>query len=138
MNILYFNPGRSVFGRRLLARLESEGLASSITVYRDLEVFFERLRQRVKDRTIAVVVAPTESSLLDIYFMKHLFSGIDLVLILPDRQNVAAAVGWRCGPRSIFYGDSDLSEMAEALRALSRNFNIRLEPDGFEHQYEAA
>ncbi len=139
MNILYFNPGRSVQGRRLLARLESEGFADSISVYREIEVFSERLRQSAKDWTAAVVFAPTERSLLDIYFMKYLFSGINLVLFLPDRKAVTTAVGWRCGPCSLFYADSDLSDIIDALRALKRNANSSWKPGDFEdHRYEAA
>ncbi len=139
MNILYFNPGRSVQGRRLLARLESERFADSITVYRELELFSERLRHSAKDWTAAVVFAPTERSLLDIYFMKYLFSGINLVLFLPDRKAVTTAVGWRCGPCSLFYADSDLSEIVDALRALSRSFDVRRKHDDIDdHQYEAA
>ena len=72
MNVLYYNPGRSIAGRRLLKAVKSESVVD-VEVYRFLAPFCERLRQPLQDKTVAVVLAPTEKDLLDLYFIKHLF-----------------------------------------------------------------
>ena len=138
MNILYFNPGRSITGKRLLTTIKSGGLADDVTVYRTLETFSERLRQPAEDKTIAVVLAPTEKDLLDIYFIKYLFCKVPVVLLLPDRQRDTAAIGHRCGPRSMSYIDADFSEITEAVHALGNGANFRREDDGYESYQPAA
>jgi hypothetical protein len=138
MNILYYNPGRSIVGKRLFTTIKSERLVERVEVYRILEAFCERLRQSTKDKTVAVVLSPTEKDLLDIYFIKHLFCRVPVILLLPDRQKDTVAVGRRCGSSSISYIDAGFSEITGALQALMRGVNHDLEPDGYEgHQCAA-
>jgi hypothetical protein len=139
MNILYFNPGRSIFGKRLLATIKSKKLSSNISVFRDLGTFSERLRQPETGQTTAIVLAPTTKDLLDIYFIKYLFCNIPIVLLLPDRQGDTAAAAHRCGSRSILYLDSDLSEIINTLHSVGKSANFRRQDDDYEdRQYEAA
>jgi hypothetical protein len=138
MNILYYNPGRSITAKRLLATIKSDGVADRVDVYRTLEAFSERLRQPAMDKTIAIVLTPTEKDLLDIYFIKHLFCRVPVVLLLPDRQRETVAVGRRCGSISISCIHSGFSEITGALQALTRGVHHDREPDGYEgHQYAA-
>jgi hypothetical protein len=125
-------------GKKLLTTMKSKGLAHNVAVYRSLEMFSDRLRQPVKDKTIAVVLAPTEKDLLDIYFIKYLFCKMPVVLLLPDRQRDTAAIGRRCGSRFMSYIDADFKEIRETLHALGDGVNSLRQDDDFEnHQYAA-
>jgi len=139
MNILYFNPGRGILGKRLLATIKSKKLASDVTVYRTLDAFSKGLNQPSKDKTATIVLATTERDLLDIYSIKYLFCKTPLMLLLPDRKRDTVAIGHRCGPRSIYYIDSHLSEITRDLNALMQGANSSQESDDYEvHEYEAA
>ena len=133
MNILYYNPGRCLIGRRLLTSIKSERLANNIAIHRNLDKFSDRLRQQGNDKTIPNILAPKEEDLLDIYFIKHLFCKTPFILLLPDRKKDTMAVGYRCKPRFMFYMDTNFAEITEALHVLKESTNFRQEPD--EHEY---
>jgi hypothetical protein len=138
MNILYYNPGRNITGKRLLATIRSDGVADHVDVYRTLDAFSERLRQPARDKTVAIVLTPTEKDLLDIYFIKYLFCKVPVILLLPDRQRDTTAIGRRCGSRSMFHIDAESSEITKALYTLGGATNFLREPDNYgDHQYAA-
>jgi hypothetical protein len=73
--------------------------------------------------TLAVLLPANEEELLDIYSIKHLFDGISVVLVLPDRGKVAESVGYRLRPRFMCYVDSNANEVIPVLQNIIKNSN---------------
>jgi hypothetical protein len=126
MEIAYFSTEHDIKEGKLLRAIKTVLPKEQITTFSDIEKLKDDLLLGPGSKTLAILVAPTEEALLDIYCIHFLFRGISTILILPDRDECFQALSYRMKPNFLFYTDSReadivsvISEMADKKRKVT-------------------
>ncbi len=78
-----------------------------------------RLWEFGAEGTIAVLLPADEEELIDVYWVKDLFSEIPVMLVLPNRDKFTEAIGYRLKPRLMCHRESNITEAVSALKNLA-------------------
>lgn len=83
--------------------------------YVSVEHFEDALHTTNVQGTCVVVAAFQEEALIDAYFINHLLSPCDIMVILPDRNKLSIALGSVLKPKHIFFNDSSFDNIISAI-----------------------
>ena len=95
MEIAYFSTEHDLKKGKLLRAIKADLPKEQITTFSDIEKLKDDLLLGHGSKTLAILVAPTEEALLDIYCIHFLFRSISTVLILPDNDECLQALAYR-------------------------------------------
>jgi hypothetical protein len=74
-----------------------------------------KLSECQNDEKVAILVPTDEEELIDIYSKKKLFNGVPVMLVLPNRDSLVEAMGYRLRPRLMCYRDTGVMEAVSKL-----------------------
>lgn len=124
MNLLFYASNSHFSGKRLWTlhkEVSSELPAEFYTNFHDLR---QNLNSFFVDKpSIAVLLAGNRQELSDLVAIKHLFDGIRVILIIPDREKKTVSKGLELYPRFMSYVDGDFTDIAVVLRKMISNIN---------------
>ncbi len=118
MNVLFYLPVTSEIDSRIQGIVEMAKSTAKAEVFRSIEGLSSRLHQPADGLTIAVLVAGNKKDLVDFAFIRHLFSDTPIILVLPDREESTAIIGYGLVPRFLTYMDSNLMEVGAVLEKM--------------------
>ncbi|OPY76254.1 MAG: hypothetical protein A4E63_00162 [Syntrophorhabdus sp. PtaU1.Bin050] len=93
----------------------------SIELCTTLSSFAVKLFEFRFDETIAVLLPANEEELIDMYSVQNLFDGIPIMVVLPDRNNLTEAIGYRLKPRFVCYSENSATESISMLGNMVKN-----------------
>ena len=97
--------------KAIKTRFPDEGVVLCSTV-NSLDL---KLSERHNDKKMAILVPADEEEAIDIYSKQHLFKEVPIVLILPNREKLVIAMGYRLKPRLMCYRESGIAEVVSGL-----------------------
>src|SRR4030042_916464 len=97
--------------KALKTSLPDESMEVCSTV-NDLEL---KLSEQEHRRKMAILVPENENKLIDIFSMQSLFNGLPVVLVLPNRERLVIAMGYRLKPRLMCYREGGIAEVVSGL-----------------------
>ncbi|MBP1747926.1 MAG: hypothetical protein H6Q52_465 [Deltaproteobacteria bacterium] len=74
-----------------------------------------KLSEQDHHRKMAILVPENGKKLIDIFSMQSLFNGLPVVLVLPNKEKLAVAIGYRLKPRLTYYRESGIAEVVSGL-----------------------
>ncbi len=122
-SVILYLPEPGEFEEQILEVIETTILGADKEVYRKIDILADRLLQVGNKPSVAVVLARTRAELAELYSIRHLFSGLRSLLILPDRSKETIAKGHAFSPRFLGYLDSDVNDVASVLNKMLMNLN---------------
>lgn len=120
MEVIYFSketPGKAC---RLLEAVGRWSGGRRMTAVSDIEEFKKQIAGKRGKENLAVIVAPDEQTLIDIYFARSFLSGISSILVLPDHERLTAALAFRIRPDHTLPADAGAGRIASAVRNILR------------------
>jgi len=127
MNVLFYLPVTSEIDAKIQEVVEMARSMAKTEVFRSIEDLSSRLRWPADGFTIAVLVAGNKKDLVDFAFIRHLLSDTPIILVLPDRKESTATIGYDLVPRFLTYVDSNLMEVGAVLEKMLENYEKRKE-----------
>ena len=125
MNVLFYFPVTSEINTKIQELVEMAGSMAKIEVFHRIENFASRLRRPGDGFTIAVLVAGNKKDLVDFAFIHHLLSNTPIILVLYDRKESTAIMGYGLVPRFLTYMDSNLMEVGAVLEKMIQKYEKR-------------
>lgn len=114
-SVLLYIPVKGELEERIQRSIGPQVLNEETETCRNIDNLSQRLVQFGDKPQIAVLVAPTRKELLDLHSIRHQFSDLRIILILPDQEEETIAMGHRIYPRLLSYVDSDFKDVAAVL-----------------------
>ena len=114
-SVLLYIPVTGELEERIQRAIGPQVLNEETEAYRTIDNLSQRLVRLGDKPTIAVLLAPTRKELLDLYSIRHQFSDLRIILILPDQEEETITRGHRLYPRFLSYVDSDFKDVAAVL-----------------------
>ncbi len=127
MNVLFYLPVTSEIDAKIQKVVEMARSMAKTEVFRSIEDLSSRLRRPADGFTIAVLVAGNKKDLVDFAFIRNLLSDTPIILVLPDRKESTASIGYGLVPRFLTYVDSNLMEVGAVLEKMLKNYEKRKE-----------
>lgn len=121
MRILYYAAPGNEEGDKLGRTVKTSFPEAEVEHHTTVEVFAERLLQKIDAKTVAFVRADSEQDLIDLYYIQHLLRKVLFVLLLPDRERLTIAMGHRLHPSYMCFADGEQSEIVAALTSILRS-----------------
>jgi hypothetical protein len=122
MNVLFYLPVTSEIDARIQEVVEMARSMAKTEVFRSIEDLSSRLCRPAGSPTIVVLVADNKKDLVDLAFIRHLLSDTPIILILPDREESTAIIGYGLVPRFLTYMDSNLMEVGAVLEKMIKYY----------------
>jgi hypothetical protein len=119
MEISYFSTKHDLEEDALLKAIKAVLPKEQITTYPDIEKLKDDLLLGPGSKTLAILVAPNEETLLDIYCIHFLFRSISTILILPDHDECYQALSYRMKPNFLFYADSREEDIVSVIAGMT-------------------
>ena len=119
MGIAYFSTEHDIKEGKLLRAMKAGLPKEQITTFSDIEKLKDDLLLGPGSKTLAILVAPTEEALLDIYCIHFLFRSISTILILPDHDECFQALSYRMKPNFLFYADSKEADIVSVMAEMT-------------------
>jgi hypothetical protein len=119
MEIAYFSTERDIKEGKLLRAMKAVLPKEQITTFSDIEKLKDDLLLGPVSKTLAILVAPNEETLLDIYCVHYIFHSISTILILPDNDECLQALAFRMKPNFLFYADSKQEDIVSTLAGMT-------------------
>lgn len=119
MEIAYFSTKQDLDNDKLLKAIKAELPGKQVSTFSEIEKLKDDLLLGPGSKTLAILVAPTEEALLDIYCIHFLFRSISTILILPDNDECLQALAYRMQPNFLFYADSKKEDIVSAIAEMS-------------------
>jgi hypothetical protein len=120
MEVICFSketPGRAC---RLLEAVGRWAGDRRMIAVSDIEEFKGQIAGKRGKENLAVIVAPDEQTLIDIYFARSLLCGVSSILVLPDHERLTAALAFRIRPDHTLPADAGAGKIAWAVRSILR------------------
>jgi hypothetical protein len=126
MEIAYFSTEHDIKEGKLLRAMKAVLPKEQITTFSDIEKLKDDLLLGPGSKTLAILVAPNEETLLDIYCIHFLFRSLSTVLILPDNDECLRALAYRMKPNFLFYADSKQADIVSVIKEMtSEKYKLR-------------
>ncbi len=125
MNVLFYLPVTSKIDARIQEVVEMAGSMAKTEVFRSIKDLSVRLCRPAGSPTIAVLLAGNKIDLVDFAFIRNLLSDTPIILVLPDREESTAIIGYGLVPRFLTYMDSNLMEVGAVLEKMLENYEKR-------------
>jgi len=123
MEVIYFSKERPGRACRLLEAVGRGAGERPMTAFSDIEEFKREVSGRRGRKSVAVIVARDEQTLIDVYFARSLLSGVLSVLILPDHERLTTALAFRIRPDYTLFADAAGEEVAFTVRNILREMS---------------
>ncbi len=127
MNVLFYLPVTSEIDAKIQEVVEMARSMAKTEIFRSIGELSSRLRWQAYGFTIAVLVAGNKKDIVDFAFIRHLLSETPIILVLPDREESTATIGYALVPRFLTYMDSNLMEVGAVLEKMLENHEKRKE-----------
>lgn len=115
MEVLVFDTHSDEIERVVKAEFSGHPIEICTTVNRFARKLFE---DQEKD-TIGVLLPADEEELIDVYQVREFFGGIPVMLVLPNRDKFAEAIGYRLGACVMCHRESNITEALSGLKNLT-------------------
>ena len=125
MNVIFYLPVTSKIDARTQEVVEMARSMAKTEVFRSIGDLSSRLRWPADGFVIAFLVAGNKKDLVDFAFIRHLFSDTPIILVLPDRKESTAIIGYGLVPRFLTYMDSNLMEAGAVLEKMIQYYEKR-------------
>lgn len=125
MNVIFYLPVTSKIDARIQEVVEMVRSMAKTEIFRSIGDLSSRLRWPVEGFVIAFLVAGNKKDLVDFAFIRHLFSDTPIILVLPDRKESTAIIGYGLVPRYLTYIDSNLMEAGAVLEKMIQYYEKR-------------
>ncbi len=125
MNVIFYVPVTSKIDARTQEVVEMARSMAKTEVFRSIGDLSSRLRWPADGFVIAFLVAGNKKDLVDFAFIRHLFSDTPIILVLPDRKESTAIIGYGLVPRYLTYIDSNLMEAGAVLEKMIQYYEKR-------------
>ena len=125
MNVIFYLPVTSKIDARTQEVVEMARSMAKTEVFRSIGDLSSRLRWPADGFVIAFLVAGNKKDLVDFAFIRHLFSDTPIILVLPDRKESTAIIGYGLVPRYLTYMDSNLMEAGAVLEKMIQYYEKR-------------
>jgi hypothetical protein len=119
MEISYFSTKRNLEEDTLLKAMKTALPEKQIATFSDIEKLKDDLLLGPGSTILAILVAPNEETLLDIYCIHFLFRSISTVLIIPDHDECYQALSYRMKPNFLFYADSREEDIVSVIAGMT-------------------
>lgn len=128
MNIVFYIPHTHVVKekQRLYRVVEMAGANAKTEIFRNIPDLSHRLSKPADTATIVVVLISGRDDLNSFVSIRHLFSDIPFILILPHRDDKTTSIGFDLAPRFLTYADTDLREVGAVLEKMIKNYSSRV------------
>lgn len=130
MEVIYFSKEKPAEGFGRLKAIRRRVSGRRITAISDMEEFKAELAGKRGKRRIAIIIASDEQTLIDIYFARSLLSGVPSILVLPDHENLTAALAFRIRPDHTFPADAGIGALTSAVNSILREEEWGYVPPG--------
>ncbi len=118
MNVIFYLPVTSKIDARIQEVVELVKPMAKTEVFRSIKDLSIRLCRPAGSPTIAVLLAGNKIDLVDFAFIRNLFSDAPIILVLHDRKESTAIIGYSLVPRFLTYMDSNLMEVGAVLEKM--------------------
>jgi ATP-dependent 26S proteasome regulatory subunit len=125
MNVLFYLPVTSEIDARIQEVVEMARSMAKTEVFRSIKDLSIRLCGPTGSPTIAVLLAGNKIDLVDFAFIRNLLSDTPIILVLPDREESTAIIGYALVPRFLTYMDSNLMEVGAVLEKMIQYYENR-------------
>ena len=122
MNVIFYLPVTSRIDARIQEVVEMAGSMAKTEILRSIGDLSSRLRWPADGFVIAFLVAGNKKDIVDFALIRHLFSDTPIILVLPDRKESTAIIGYGLVPRFLTYMDSNLMEAGAVLEKMLQNY----------------
>ncbi len=122
MNVLFYLPVTSKIDARIQEVVELVKPMAKTEVFRSIKDLSIRLCRPAGSPTIAVLLAGNKIDLVDFAFIRNLFSDAPIILVLHDRKESTAIIGYSLVPRFLTYMDSNLMEVGAVLEKMIKYY----------------
>ena len=122
MNVLFYLPVTSELDARIQEVVEMVKPMAKTEVFRSIGDLSIRLCRPAGSSIIAVLLAGNKIDLVDFAFIRNLLSDTPIILILPDREESTAIIGYALVPRFLTYMDSNLMEVGAVLEKMIKYY----------------
>ncbi len=120
-SVILYMPEAGELEEQIQEVMEDPVLEADKEIFRRIDILTRRLRRLGNKPSVAVVLARTRAELAELYSIRHLFSDLRTLLILPDRSKETIAKGHAFSPRFLGYLDSDVNDLASVLTKILMN-----------------
>lgn len=117
MKLVYFSQSWPFSGDPYLEGITKTFPRQPVTRCSNIAELKDCISSKERQRTVVVLAAFDEATLIDIYFARYWFQGMPMVLILPDREDHTRAMASRIGCCH-FFVDSGVGPVTRELRML--------------------
>lgn len=125
MSLLLFATPFDKTGKAIIQAIKTQFPDESVDFCETASSLALKLSEHRNDEKVAILIPADEEELIDIYSMKKLFNRVPVMLVLPNRNRVVEAMGYRLRPRLMCHRDagameavSKLGNIVKSLRAL--------------------
>ena len=125
MNVIFYLPVTSKIDARIQEVVEMAGSMAKTEVFRSIGDLSIRLCRPAGSPTIVVLLAGNKIDLVDFAFIRNLLSDTPIILVLPDREESTAIIGYALVPRFLTYMDSNLMEVGAVLEKMIQYYENR-------------
>jgi len=122
MNVLFYLPVTSKINAKIQEVVEMVKPMAKTEVFRSIKDLSIRLCRPDDSPTIAVLLAGNKIDLVDFAFIRNLLSDTPIILVLPDREESTATIGYALVPRFLTYMDSNLMEVGAVLEKMIKYY----------------
>jgi hypothetical protein len=122
-NVLFFIPSKREGYEKIYSLVDKVSLLARTKVFQNTDDLSRNLCQPTDDPTIVALLAHDKKDLLDIVSIRHMLSDVPLILILPDREEGTATMGYALTPRFLTYVDSNMEEVVAVLEKMLETYN---------------
>ena len=122
MNVLFYLPVTSEIDAKIQKVVEMARSMAKTEVFRSIKDFSIRLCRPADSPAIAVLLAGNKIDLVDFAFIRNLLSDTPIILVLPDREESTATIGYALVPRFLTYMDGNLMEIGAVLEKMIKYY----------------
>jgi hypothetical protein len=123
MSLLFYATDTKGTGKSLWNLYEELASEDQTKFFHTIDSLSQELRRSKWDLSIAVLLAGTQTELMEILSIRHLLDRIRIILILPDREKETISRGHKLYPRFLSYADGNFKDVAAVLAKMLERMN---------------
>lgn len=128
MSVLLYARTIRGAGKRLRDKMDEVVAGEGNEIFQSIDDLSDKLREPRNHSTLAVLLALSQKELMKIISLRPLLSGVQVIMILPDRRKQTIARGHTLGPRFLSYVDSDFCDVGAVLKKMIVEMAFRRDP----------
>lgn len=125
MSLLLYTAQSDETGKEIMKAIKTHLPDESMEVCSTVNGLALKLSEQEHNRKMAILVPADEEEVIDIYSKQHLFYEVPVVLVLPNREKLAIAMGYRLKPRLMCYREAGIAEVVSGLLDTVNSLQLR-------------